>query len=184
MVIKRLDGSDYRIKGPNKLLLNQDIWFNDERLQLHNFDQLIKEVINVEPVKQYVEPVVEKVPPPEPVEEPVNRSQHRSGERLLLFCLPTKKVEYTDPLYGDVMTRYAYGDPFQFQASVADDSDTRMSYWTTIDKVTEQSVIFHPSRMRWWKVQKIEVDKTSDGWLLRCTPSDIKPDFTTAISAE
>ena len=202
MVIKRKDGSEYKIRGPNKLLMEQDFWYNDERLQLHNFDNIgekievsvAEPVIEVQAVETPIiaEPVIPTAvvevvgPVPDPVVEepkvilePVGQSQYRKRERFYLFCLPTEKVESIDPLYGDVSVRYKYGEPFKFQACAVEDGDARMVYWTTIGKVAEQSVIFHPSRLRWWKVQGVVNEPSGDGWLLHCGPSNVKPDFTT-----
>ena len=190
MVIKRKDGSEYKIRGPNNLLMDQDFWFSDDGLRLHNFDKIgekievvVAETVIPEPVIEL--PVIDSSPIPDPVIEepkvildPVGQSQYRKRERFYLFCLPTERVELVDPLYGDVSIKYKYGEPFKFQACAVEDGEVRMVYWTTVDKVAEQSIIFHPSRLRWWKVQDVASEPSGDGWLLNCGPSSMKPDFT------
>ena len=39
MVIRKKDGSIYKPSGPNKLLINQDFWFVNEKVKLINFDK-------------------------------------------------------------------------------------------------------------------------------------------------
>ena len=46
MVIRRKDGSIYKLRGPNRLLTNQEFWTNEDKLFLHNFDHLTKVVID------------------------------------------------------------------------------------------------------------------------------------------
>jgi hypothetical protein len=48
MPIRRKDGSIYKLRGPNKLLIGQHFWQNDEEIVLHNFGNLDVEVVETE----------------------------------------------------------------------------------------------------------------------------------------
>lgn len=220
MVIKRKDGSIYRLQGPNKLMMSQDFWINNERVRIHNMEQLSKNHQNLEsapavkqapviveaPTVPYKEPVVvteeksidlnyllaeiNKLSNPTPIEqkevvketpktvEPKQGSVFRKLERSVVYCLPAKESEHFDSLYDDSIRRLEYEKPFKFQAAQIGNTDLKAAYWTTIDKITIKSIIFHPDQYRWWVVQKIMNDPSKDGFVLECLPSSIKPDFT------
>lgn len=218
MVLRRKDGTPYKLRGPNKLLTNQNFW-DAETTYLKNFDQLTGETVEIEsaPKKQpaqqvepvakdriisheetmsiidsvtetvaKLEPPVEWKPEPKPVPPPPEKpkSQFRARERAMLYCLPTERVEQRDPLYGETVVRFKFKEPFQFQASIVEAGDMRIAYWTTVNQVTEGSVLFHPIRRRWWRAIKIASDPQGDGVIIHCLPSDIKPDFTEQPSVE
>lgn len=106
------------------------------------------------------------------------KSQFRKGEKELLFCLPAITSSFVDPLYGEKVNRLEYDDPFKFQSVIVSVEDTKMTIWTTVQQVTRKSIIFHPTRYRWWSVDKIYSDQNGDGLVLSCIPSEVKPDFT------
>lgn len=215
MVIRRKDGSIYKLRGPNKLLIEQEFWNNEEQLVIHNFDQLSKVFVGMsespkpppkkEPdttlldIGQIVqslndatdtltepEPIIATLPEPvvEPVSTPGNRqkSQFRTHERHTLFCLPAEVREHEDDLYEETIVHVAYKDPFRFQAAIAFSNDAQIGFWTTVEHVTTRSVIFHPTRYRWWQVQERLNDPGGDGFVLHCVPSKLKPDFSPATS--
>lgn len=228
MVLKRKDGSEYRLSRPNKLLVTQNFW-NDEPVKVYNFDQLAKVIIGLEDSEKEIEQppqlkqqkiIIDKTPPKRKVEEepknrvidsvdeiskvilnepleekskkqdvepetkepetkePVVPSRFRNLERCILFCLPAKVSKHKDGLYGEEVVRLEYESPFRFQGTIASSDDFNMVYWTTVDRVTERSIIFHSSRYRWWQVNEILEDSTGDGLILKCTPSELKPDFS------
>lgn len=55
MAIRRKDGSIYRLRGPNKLLVSQNFWNHDEHFVLHNFDRLTS-IVAWEPPKPVLKP--------------------------------------------------------------------------------------------------------------------------------
>jgi len=217
MPLRRKDGSLYRLRGPNKLLLQQNFWHDDEPIRVLNFNQLAKAIIDIDapkriPVKKEEAPTTKEgidriidsideissvvleepeIKPPKPkpkpepkkepeaaTNEPIVPSSFRQLDRQLLYCLPAKVTKYKDELYGDEIVRLEYEDPFRFQGTIASSSDTNIVYWTTVPHVTERSIIYHSSRYRWWKVDKVLPDPMGDGTVLRCIPSDLKPDFS------
>ena len=207
MTIKRKTGEPYKLRGPNKLLVSQNFW-DLETTYLKNFEHLVGEPIEIDsaPPKKPVrfvepapndriisheetlsiinsvndtvaesEPPIDLVPEPKPVLPPTDKpkSQFRARERFVLYCLPAERVEQ----------RLRFKDPFQFQASLAEIGDIRIAYWTTVSQVTEGSVIFDPSRRRWWRATRIVSDQQGDGVMVHCLPSDIKPDFTEQMTS-
>jgi hypothetical protein len=219
MALRRKDGSEYRLRGPNRLLVRQNFWHDDEPIRVRNFDQLARVTIDVDapqrtpshppvspPPSRGVDRIIETIDeissvvleetlpePPKPApppkleqkavtNEPVVPSNFRHLDRHLLYCLPANLTTYKDELYGDEVRRLEYDSPFRFQGTVASSSDANMIYWTTVEHVTERSIIYHSSRYRWWKVSKILPDPTGDGMILQCTPSELKPDFTQTSS--
>lgn len=109
--------------------------------------------------------------------QPENRSQFRESQRLTMYCLPVITISSKDDLYEEEVVAAKYGNPFKFQASIVNNTDFRILYWTTVTQVTETSIIFHPERKRWWSVQSINSDPSGDGFILTCIPSRLKPSF-------
>jgi len=65
MVIRRKDGSIYRLRGPNKLLIEQEFWLDDdEKVVIHNLDNLEKVILGTEEIVETPPPPAEEVAPP------------------------------------------------------------------------------------------------------------------------
>jgi len=204
MVIKRKDGSIYKLRGPNKLLIAQEFWNEDDKLLIHNFDLLSTVILGTPtsqpphsdgweapkaaPVMEAPEPepelILEPEPEPEPLPEPEaeelpeHPSTFRNRERYWLYCLPANQSKTKDQLYNQETIRTSFKDPFRFQGALAAYSDLRLSFWTTVEQITVKSVIFDPDEHRWWQIHEIQNDPSGDGVIATCVPSKLKPDFT------
>ncbi len=202
MSIRKKDGSLYKLRGPNKLMVTQKYW-EDEVIVVHNFDQRETDTLDKpkrerpkmpEPEEPQIlspetavsidefetESVVDTKPPePEPEVDPnAPKSRFRSGERDEFYCLPAATESYVDDLYEEDIVKISYNKPFKFQAVVITGSDVSITIWTTVDLVHKMSVLFHSRNRRWWRVRDIANDASGDGLLMRCTVSDIEPDFS------
>ena len=218
MPIRRKDGSIFKLRGPNKIMITQKFWDDEERTVVHNFHDLSKVTLEEEnldrpqielppepaieimlPVEVDTEVYIEKAElpekievteikevkpsPPEPPPAPAeNLSRHRQADITEFFCLPAKAKRLVDELYDEDVLTVSYGDPFKFQATIPHYSDHKIVIWTTVDKVTDRSVIFHRANRRWWRIELINPDPSGDGLLMACNPSDLKPDFS-AVAA-
>ena len=142
-----------------------------------------KEIIAAPALPQQVEeseiiPLVKPKPQPEIKEVASNKtSPYRQAERCTLFCLPAEKKEVKDEIYNQSSFFVSYGDPFKFAAVIIESADYSFSIWTTVKNVTKSSIVFHSEDRRWWKVSNIDNERTNDGFVITCRPSELRPNF-------
>lgn len=186
--IKRKDGSIYKLRGPNPLLADQEIW-SKESIVMHNMGNVGRadsEPIPPQPVPKPM-PVQEpaplpalppehKVKAPEPKKvEPTIEQKKRTESDEIMFCLPAVMQEQKDPLYGDTYKKVAYREPFRFLARVLQQNDVQFVIFTTDSRVVEHSIVYHPDLRRWWKAT--EIAETKDGRFVKHFVSDVTPSF-------
>lgn len=111
MAIRRKDGSIYKVSGPNKLMITQNHWNEDEEFVLHNFDRSVestfeqpKEIV----VPQKIELIVPELKPtaspstvihlepPKPI-EPTNTLDDFPDQIILTKPTQQPKSESIDP---------------------------------------------------------------------------------------
>lgn len=193
MVIRNKDGSIFKLRHPNPLMLDQDFWDKEEEVETFNFNKIkgLKEEI-VFPQKQeekvvYTEdPEIVEEPAPtslpektEPVKEEAKyKSPYRKMKRKYLNCLPVEIKKYKDELYDEDREEFRYRKPFKFQAVVLTNNDIFFIFWTTIEQVTERSIVFDGDYRRWWQVNTIKDTEEGDGFIAECSPSTLQPDFS------
>lgn len=141
----------------------------------------IEQPLKQEPNEEAPKPKRKKKSPV--VEEPVvvdgrPKSPYRSYERVLFYCLPAKIEEIFDELYREKRTHVAYNSPFKFAGTIVKSDDVYFMVWTTVDKLSKYSIIYHPEHRRWWKVGQVIADPSGDGLLVHCSISDLEPDFS------
>lgn len=186
MTIKNKDGSIYTLNGPNPLMKDQDnfkefilhncLWEKEVQKKIEkiapvksdfNIKKLEKEIIEVVE-KEKIE-VVEKIE--DTKRDPINSNITR------IHCLPIKIEKKTDNLYGESRIVSSYDKPFIFEAVIIDQHDFIIKFWTNIDILEQNSIIYPINKdKRWWKIHnKIDHEQ---GWLYNALPSDTQPDFT------
>jgi len=190
MVIKRRDGSIYRVSHPNPIMTQQDCWL-DDILTTHNFEN--QDIIKLD--SQKTKPTPEE-PKPEPkvdmlkafeekyakeelkiqkaaeekIEFKVEPPKPKSVGQSLFYCLPAKMLYIRDNVYDDEIVRIQYLAPFTFTCKVLPSNNINFIIQTE-QKLTESSIIFDRERRQWWKIVKAEGDTYTS------VPSDIKPEF-------
>ena len=174
MVIKNKDGSIYRLKEPNPLVVDQEWDLLESDLIFHNFDwasetladdsttrpssnphvwdegfEKVKKpeqpVEPVESVEQPVESVEQPAEPEHPVEQPA-KQQSNLKNVVVMHCLPAVIRDREDELYGEVYKSIQYGEKFTFEGVVVERNDLYMRFWTNI-QLSDGSVIY-PSKYR------------------------------------
>lgn len=192
MPIKNKDGTDFKLRGPNPLMKEQELW-DATLFVLHNMK--FKPVVStadtaVTPVKTdfkvcedpkveapeqtIVGPIIESTSEPKIVQGP----RPDLGIKLIpCHCLPAEIKVHIDPLYGDSKKSFVYDSKqFTFEFVMIDQTDMDMRIWTTISHIGVGSIIYpQNSDRRWWRIQS----KTSmkGGWLYDCVISDYQPPF-------
>ena len=188
LTIKRKDGTIFRLRGPNPIMDEQEIW-NGKDFKLHNFDSdeehvqmapkikfegmNFENLTEIEPEEITVE--IKETPVP-PEVKPKQPRPPKSRNLIKVYCLPASFEQVTDSVYGDVKTTLSYGEQFQFECELVSADDLTCVVKTNLTGVEKQSIIFFPAERRWWKV--VGVEHNNNGLFLTCMPSDIQPSFT------
>jgi hypothetical protein len=179
MAIKNKDGTIFQLQKPNPIMKDQEFW-ND--YILHNFNG--EETIAIEqpqpPKKKYqnIEEIIPqeiKVPikeTPIPKKKPKEEPKKEEPPKTLLYCMPA--ITKHDKLYGE--DRISYGPQFTLESIVIEMDDLTCKLWVNTNKVTENSILYMPRTIRWWKAEKIT--DNNNGHIIVCTPSTIQPDFS------
>jgi hypothetical protein len=194
MVLRRKDGTDYKISGPNPIMKSQSLW--DDEVKLHNMTY--SDVVTSRTVADVPIPVEEcyanaDTEPTEAVypdlqsiaaEEiqvrarPVNISNIEVPKRKILqmpkqlaYCLPAYEQE--DPVYGE--KKLVYGIKFKIDVLVLYATDVESHLWTAAGGVTVKSIVFLTNDYRWWMVT--EMVPKDGGWWIKGVPSSITPSF-------
>jgi hypothetical protein len=195
MVIKRKDGSIYRLTHPNPVMLKQAFWEDDSLV--HNFQP--EEVVTKEASEEeYEEPKQEIVKEEEiPLQDMETEEIHvpvkavdpkeipdlpkskrivpKAVPREIVHVLPAVIHETYDSLYGETRTTVRYMPKYTMEVVVASSDDLSATFWTNSEAPGKGSVIYFPREIRWWKVQ--QTSGKADGTLLHCVPSDMQPSF-------
>jgi len=180
MVIKKKDGSVYRLSGPNPIMKNQSFWEADKSI-VHNFNpvEIItkieqnEELQNIEPEEIHVS--IKEVEPSQLPSNIKKRIVPTEVVKKMVHCLPAFIKEFHDPLYGESRSTLSYGNKFTMEVVVASQSDLNIVLWTNSIEVGKGSIIYIPENKRWWKVT--DETKRNEGVMISCLPSDIQPSF-------
>jgi hypothetical protein len=179
MTIKKKDGSIYKLRGPNPLMKEQDLWDKNEFI-LHNmkgFRQTLADNTEVNPIaSDFNHGQTTVIITPKKEEEPAEEQMPTN----VFHCLPAIIRRHTDTLYNESYSTVKYDAPFTFEALVVDQSDLALQFWTSAvaaDKITEGSVVYPKNtEKRWWRVQDRAVS-WAGGYLMTAMPSDFQPAF-------
>lgn len=202
MVIKNKDGSEYKLRGPNPIMKNQNLWDN---FQIHNmnFDEVIdyfkknhnkatilnlnqNEIVIEDKAKNIEElnfnqnnEIIENNQKIETVTQPEKELPDKENnvevDKITIHCLPANITIKHDNLYGDVKKSIKYGDKFTFDAVLLEIEDFQLAFWTNL-KLTNESIIYPKnSDKRWWKTTTSE--SKFNGFIYYCKPSNVTPNF-------
>jgi hypothetical protein len=181
MTIRDRDGNIYKLKGPNPIMNTQNSW-DHNKIIVHNMQfpliihrdqkQLINENIAIEECHpaEFVLPKLD-----------TNRTQKLNNlleeRKIKLLCLPAKKQDFSDALYGTTYSRTQFGEKTSITGVAISSNDLMFVFWT--EYVIEVKSIVYPTQTemkRWWQVDKCELQ--AGGFLVSCSPSTISPDFS------
>ncbi len=182
MAILNKDGSVYKLKGPNPLMLKQERW-DPDKLVYYNFvwESIIIPDLKKNQPRSLPEPEEVKAIEPEevisqpqlmPLSKPVApKSTPKPVSTIQVHCLPGNLKIYKDTLYNEIRTTISYGEKFIFEATVVERSDLKLVLWSE-RMISEGSIIYpQTGHARWWKVTK------SNSNQITCMPSDEQPSF-------
>jgi hypothetical protein len=183
MVIKKKDGSFYKISGPNPLMNNQYLWKDYKK---YNFDWL-PEVVKDE---TFINVIKDQEVKPEEKQEEKEQEQKvikQLAEKIIksenikkynpipCFCLPAKTTEKKDDLYDESFRRTEYLEKFTIEIIILDKDDLYIKIWCK-DQLTEKSILYPRNKdKRWWKI--IEVSSAPSGYYYLGSTSDYTPSF-------
>ena len=197
-MIKKKDGTVYRLNSPNPKVSEQQFWAEKDKFIVHNFDwdkamTELGDFLPTFPLKkpEVVEPkVVEpEVVEPEVVEPEATEPEEEAKEPVYLknvvviHCQPAIVQEHKDDLYDESYKKIQYGEKFTFEGIIIQREDVMILFWTNV-KLTKDSILY-PSKYRsgvkfgdyrWWKVN--EMREKSGGFIVQAVVSDYQPDFT------
>lgn len=178
MAIKNKDGTIFQLQKPNPIMKNQEFW-ND--YILHNFNE--ESVVIEKPKKKYqniqeIEPQEIKVPIKEtPIEKPKKKEEPKEEPaKTLLYCMPAITIVKHDKLYGEDRIIPGYGPQFTLESIIIEMDDLTCKLWVNTNRIVENSILYMPKTIRWWRVEKITDD--NNGYIVVCNPSIIQPGFS------
>ena len=195
-MLKKKDGSEYRLVAPNPIMNTQILW---DEFKTHNMrwktekEEVKKAEIpmpSFEPEtflsaldKAQIEetPVLEEeFSRKEIVHEDLQRKEEieedNEIEKVFIHCLPAKIREKKDSLYEESYKTIQYGAPISFEGVILKEADLAIEIWTDTNHVTVGSVIYPKlGSKRWWKIQ--ERTQKIGGWSLLGVPSSYQPSF-------
>ena len=193
MVLKNKDGSVYRLRGPNLLLKEQNVW---TKYTIHNMrwnpvvqednikieplntdfsikDKFIDELNMTQPPKE--EPIIERKPVVIKEKEKIKEKEDDGLKKSFIYCLPSILQKKIDNLYDEEFVTVTYGNPFSFEAVITEEHDLFLNFWTTTE-MDKESVIFpKTNHKRWWKI--VDKEHKTGGYLYSCYPSSYQPHF-------
>lgn len=202
MPIRDIDGKVLKLRGPNPIMKEQEIW-DKSKISLINmhwesvvvednkktvstkvqefYEQPEKQIIPEEPVQNVVViPTPKKIEEPKiepPKEIPIPKVDSKVADiieqrKRLYHCLPAVTVK--DDFYGT--SRKVYQQKFTFEGIALEEDNFKMTFWC--EKQLEAGSVVYPVALtkRWWKVIA-NADK-SGGYIMECITSDINPDFS------
>jgi hypothetical protein len=172
MTLKKSDGTEFKLKTPNPLMLKQDEWSNDVILHNMTFEErtYIPRIIKIKEVKLQEVPKEEKIETIEVTEkivETVEKVEESKKEenifdnsgKLFCFVLPAEIKTATDSLYGEKIKRIVYGNKFTMEIEKRNQDTFSCVFWTNARPLEKSSIMYIPTDKQWWKVsscQKIE----------------------------
>ena len=194
-MIKKKDGTVYRLNSPNPLVSDQEFWAEKDEFIIHNFDwdKTLTELGDFLPSfplqkpepeePKIIEPEVEpEVIDPE-VKEPEEEKPLYLKNVVVIHCQPVIIKEHKDDLYDESYKKNQYGEKFTFEGIIIQREDFMILFWTNIE-LTKNSILY-PSKYRdgvkfgdyrWWKVN--DMREKSGGFVVQAVVSDYQPDFT------
>lgn len=173
-VIRKQDGTPYRLRGPNPLLRDQEIW---DEVILHNMTheevayhakavrlhQPSRRIVNQEIQITETEPGRIELPPQHP-------------DTIFCHVLPFVAKVTVDEVTSERIIRPGFGETITMQVKpLVRDPNELMAVFLTAESVEAGSIVYVPVERRWWKVTR--ASQREDGFELACVVSDQTPSF-------
>ena len=183
MAIKNLDGTVFRLRGPNPLMIDQDRWNMDE-IVLHNmtWEPVLfpgGKQSSITPKPEPPPAIPTESPMTQPTAVPIDSKPPEPEEQkgmVKCHCLPLHQRKIKDDFYQADYTMDQFGYPFEFTVGMVSDTDVQAAFWTAREDISEGSVLFpKDNKRRWWRVERVAHHGV--GCMLYCTPSDYQPSF-------
>ena len=206
MTIFKKDGSIYKFSGPNKLMMQQDLWknykthnmhllskylfLNEEKSHYNNVLDLTtkkpeKEIVHQEEVKIEEKPeekliIPQEINKPEVIIQPepeVKKETKSKFRKTIAHCLIAKVKEKVDDLYGDINKKITYSDTFTVEIIILDLQDLNMKLFTTYEDFSLDTILYpQDMQKRWWQI--INISQNEKGYFVDCIPSKLQPNFS------
>jgi hypothetical protein len=183
MVIKNKDGSVFRLRGPNKIMRDQQLWNDKEKVYVHNItgdeiqmeveERVIKPISDMKIIDTPEIKVIEK--PTKPDIKTQSILDKLNEAKRPAYCLPAIEESFIDPLYNETKKNYKFGEKFVFELITKEQTGFNYEFWTDVDNLPLGSVIMVRGERQWWRV--ISIQEIKPGKLVQCCPSSFTPSF-------
>jgi hypothetical protein len=179
MVIKNSDGSEYFFTRPNPLLVNQNLWPDDEKITLEGtFSQKIiisatsqenKIVEDMEEIEEEGIKIVQSI-----IKKQEDEIIQRKDGVIDVWCLPA--LNQVDDLYNETHTRF--GDKFSIKGKVWESQDLYIQL-VTKQILTSGTIIFPQNgERRWWSVVNTNKMQDEGFYLVLAEITNYQPSFS------
>lgn len=191
MTLRNKDGSIYKLKGPNPIMKDQDVWEEFITHNMHWKEEVIKdenkttieEVLPpkddfLEQLKQTkeIKPALAITPETKPQEiKQEIKPAVKKLDKTFIHCLPVSFKEVKDDLYGEIYKKMQYENPTSFEGVILQQEDLSLKLWTDYELLIGSIIYPKTKSKRWWKVQSKEIK--SEGAIFIAAPSDFQPSF-------
>ena len=127
-MIKKKDGTVYRLNSPNPLVSDQEFWAEKDEFIIHNFDwdKTLTELGDFLPSFPLQKP---EVIDPE-VKEPEEEKPLYLENVVVIHCQPVIIKEHKDDLYDESYKKNQYGEKFTFEGIIIQREDFMILFWT------------------------------------------------------
>ena len=171
MALKNKDGSVYKLRSPNPILVSQDKWDGYKKYNFtHNkfIDGIFTKSISRPEVQKLEDKPQEIIEP----EEQKHETKPKDSNKIDFKCLIAKNIQTQDDVYGDVYNKIEYQKGIIFEGYILDIEDLSMQILSPI-KIEKNSIITYDRR--WWRVENnIE---HNENFIIGLTISDYCPNF-------
>lgn len=130
-----------------------------------------KNIIDKEPKPVENKPIIQ-----EPVIIEKEKNEFDDFDKTTIYCALAKMVEIKDDLYGETKVKIKFIEKFTFEAIILSKNDFTFIFWTRIDKLTVNSVLYpQDDSKRWWEIKEIE--RVPGGYKIACVITRNTPSF-------
>ena len=195
-MLKKKDGSEYKLLSPNPLMNTQILWLDEfkthnmrwetEKDAIKKADKNVSSPVEVKETflsaldKTQIEEMLEEDFKKEVIHEDLQRKEEIIEEnqikKIFIHCLPAKIRIKKDDLYSESYKTVQYENPISFEGVLLQEADLAIEIWTDTNDISVSSIIYPKlGSKRWWKIQ--EKTQKMGGWVLTGVPSSYQPSF-------
>lgn len=178
MVIKNSDGTEYFFTRPNPILVNQNLWTDDEKVILQGtFSNKI--VLSATSQENKIVEDMKKEPEEIKIVQSIIKKQEdeiiqRKDGVIDVWCLPALKQ--VDDLYNETHTRF--GNKFSIKGKIWESQDLFIQLITK--QVLSPGTIIFPQNgeRRWWQVANTNKMEEEGFYIVFAEMSSYQPSFS------